>query len=160
LLDYLVKAYHLDKKVHFPPDYLDQMLQIEARVGLLQLSRYPEIVRRREIIAQCYDRNFQNVAGLTLPPIVEGASYSHYVPRLAKRESVLDTMRRRGVEVGRLIDYSIPHMGGYQRYAEGVALFPNSMLCSQTTINLPEHANLTEDEINLIVSTMRDVLGA
>ena len=39
LLKGLTDAYHLDDQIHFPPDHLDQMQDVEAAVGLVQLDK-------------------------------------------------------------------------------------------------------------------------
>jgi dTDP-4-amino-4,6-dideoxygalactose transaminase len=150
LLDRLTKAYHLDGRIHFPPDYLDQMLDVEAQVGLSQLRKYPEIVRRRQENARYYNDHLQGVPGFVLPPIVDGATYSHYVLRVADRTSVLKALQRKGVQLGQLIEYSVPHMTAYCRHADGED-FPHSWLCSQHTINLPVHAHLQASQRQQIV---------
>ena len=55
LLNRFTKAYHLDDKIHFPSDYLDRMLEVEAAVGLKQLVRYDEIIARRRARALSYN---------------------------------------------------------------------------------------------------------
>lgn len=79
LLDRLTKAYHVDGKIHFPPDYMDKMLDVEAGVGLEQLRKYHEIIRKREANAKYYDQQLRDRALWQLPPIIDGATYSHYV---------------------------------------------------------------------------------
>jgi len=160
LLDGLTRAYHLDGLIHFPSDHLDQLSDLEARVGLVQLQKYRKIIHSRKIIASYYDKQLQGMRGLTLPPIVEGASYSHYVARVTEREATISTLRSRGIEIGRLIDYSIPHLKAYQQYAEDLDCFPNSLICSRTTINLPVHSSLTEAKVALIASAIKDLFRA
>ena len=84
-MDKLTKSYHLDDKIHFPPDSLDQMSDIEAAVGLEQLKKYDVIIAKRTRIVKDYNDYFQNKNGLTLPPIVEGATYSHYTIRVKEK---------------------------------------------------------------------------
>jgi dTDP-4-amino-4,6-dideoxygalactose transaminase len=148
-LNTLTKAYHLDGKIHFPPDAMERMSEIEARVGLVQLGKYAEILRRRQPTAHYYSQQLADVPGLALPPLVEGATYSHYVVRVADRRAMLDALRRRGMQLGEVIDYSIPEMPGYERYVDG-QVFPNSQLCRQQVINLPIHPGLTEEQRSLI----------
>jgi len=154
LLDRLTKAYHLDDQIHFPPDYLDRMIELEARVGLAQLRKYPQIVRHRQENARYYTEKLQGIPGWTLPPLVEGATYSHYVGRVPDRPGLLSALRRRGVQLGQLIEYSVPHMPAYRRYAEGQH-FPDSLLCSRHTINLPISPILREGDLDRVVSTVR-----
>ena len=110
LLNRLTKAYHLDDKIHFPPDYLDQMLPIEARVGLVQLKKYPEIVEKRREAAAFYDQNLPAREGWIKPPLVNGATYSHYVVRVPNRDACIMEMAAKGVHLGELIQYSVPNM--------------------------------------------------
>jgi dTDP-4-amino-4,6-dideoxygalactose transaminase len=137
-LNLLTKSYHLDDKIHFPPDYLDCMTDVEAAVGLEQLKKYPEIIRRRRENAEWYDKNLQRKEGWIFPLIVDGATYSHYVIRVPDRKKAMDETAKKGVQLGQLIEYSIPHMKAYQTNGYQ-AQYPNSLLCSKVTINYPLH---------------------
>ena len=156
LLNRLTKAYHLDGRIHFPPDYLDRMIGLEAKVGLAQLRKYPEIVRRRQENARYYDQHLQGVPGLELPRLVEGATYSHYVVRVPDHRGMLRALRRKGVQLGELIQYSVPHMAAYIRYAMTQA-FPNSEMCSHNTVNLPVYAHLAERQQARVAESLRAV---
>ena len=140
-LDRWTKAYHLDEKIHFPPDYLDLMLPIEARVGIAQLKKYPEIIKKRKEGALYYDQHLPTYEGWVKPPLVEGATYSHYVVRVPDRQKAMLTMAKKGVQLGQLIEYSIPHMQAYRKYTNG-ADFPQAKYCSLHTINMPVHCIL------------------
>lgn len=134
LLNSLTKSYHLDDKIHFPPDYLDKMLDIEAAVGLEQLKRYPEIIERRRVNAVWYDKHLERRADWIFPPIVKGATYSHYVVRVPDRAAVVNEWAELGVHLGELIQYSIPKMTSYQLNQQE---YVNSGVASHQTINFP-----------------------
>ena len=154
-LDRLTKAYHLDEKIHFPPDHLDQMLNVEAQVGLVQLRKYPEIVRRRQENAFYYDQHLRDIPSLELPPLVNGATYSHYVLRVLNRKTAMAAMNLRGIQVGQLIEYSIPHMKAYAPYVSESSSFPKSLRFSQATINLPNYPGLSNRAMSNIVAELR-----
>ena len=59
LLNKLTKSYHLDEKIHFPPDFKDKMLNCEAAVGLEQLKKYPNIITKRRNKAKTYDERLE-----------------------------------------------------------------------------------------------------
>jgi perosamine synthetase len=149
LLNRFTKAYHLDDKIHFPPDHLDMMLPIEAKVGLAQLKKYPEILKKRKEMVAIYNKIIPNNSKLNKPPLLEGSTYSHYVVRIQDRETILREMARKGVQLGRLIEYSIPHMAAYQKCSSNDA-FPVSKHCSTNTINLPLHNFLSNSQIEKI----------
>ena len=139
LLDRLTKAYHLDSQIHFPPDYLDRMIHIEAQVGLVQLRKYLPIVRQRLENARYYTKNLQNVNEIILPPQVEGATYSHYVVRVpdSERMQIIAKAAQKGVQLGTIVDYVIPEMKTYATYHSMPT--PHSCKAARTVVNLPLH---------------------
>jgi dTDP-4-amino-4,6-dideoxygalactose transaminase len=155
LLDRLTKAYHLDDVIHFPPDAEGLMTDVEAEVGLVQLHKYPGIVARRVETARFYDEHLQGIPGWTLPPLVDGATYSHYVVRVPDRRREQDRFRRRGIQLGELIEYSVPHMKAYAPIA-GPGEWPNSKFLSEHTINVPIHASLTDRQRDRVVAVARE----
>jgi perosamine synthetase len=128
-------SFHLDNKIHFPPDYLEQMADIEAAVGMVQLEKYDEIIDWRRRKAADYHKKFADRKGWELPPINEDATYSHFSIRVEDRDAVIQEFCSKGEEWGQLIQYSIPHLSCY----EGSQCFeyPNSLLASKVTVNAP-----------------------
>ena len=150
-LNRLTKAYHLDEMIHFPPDYLDHMTNIEALVGLEQLNKYPEIHTKRKAIARAYFDNILPLKNWVFPPKVDGATYSHFAIRTDERDHLLPLFASKGIQLGQLIEYSMPQHPAYKKYADGKD-FPNSFLCSQSMINLPIHPGLKSKQISSIIS--------
>lgn len=133
LLNRFTRAYHLDDKVHFPPDYLECMLGVEAAVGLKQLERYDDIISRRRSNAVFYHQHLERREGWIFPPIRKGATYSHYVVRVSDRKTVKEEWAKNGVHLGEIIEYSIPCLPEYALQNE--RSFPNSKLASCSTVN-------------------------
>lgn len=154
VLDRLTKAYHLDAEVRFPPDANEQMLPIEARVGLAQLQKYGWMIERRRTHAARYLAGLGGVPGWALPPMPDGATFSHFPVRVPDRQAAVDHFARHGVHLGEVVEYSVAHLPAYGRYAEGVDL-PNSLYCSQHMINLPVHPQLTDAQCGRIVEIAR-----
>jgi len=149
VLNRLTIAYHRDEDVRFPPDYEDAMLDVEAAVGLAQLARLDGFEQRRREHANYYLDHLQARPGWTLPPRVAGATYSHFPVRVADRAAEVARFRRAGVQVGEVIEYSVPHMPGYR--VSGPDMFPNSRWCSAHLINLPVHPTLTDIERQRVI---------
>lgn len=137
LLDKLTKAYHLDEKIHFPPDYMDKMLNVEAAVGIVQLNKYPRMIARRREAAARYAQMLPKKEGWIYPPLVPGATYSHYTLLVPARKSVQEHFARENVEVGDLIQYSIPDLGCYKNSAQHC---PNASIAALRTVNVPLHS--------------------
>lgn len=135
LLNHFTKSYHLDHKIHFPHDYQDRMMEVEAAIGLVQLKRYDDIIARRRANAAWYDKNLPKRPEWIFPPLVEGATYSHYVMRVPKRKPVIDEWATKGIQLGELIQYSIPLLPEYAQ--NGQDNCDHSLIASLKTINFP-----------------------
>ena len=154
LLDRLTKAYHLDEEVRFPPDAGEQMLPIEARVGMAQLKKYGWMIERRRSHAAHYLEGLTGVPGWVLPPMPDGATFSHFPVRVPDRQAAVDHFARHGVHLGEVVEYSVGHLPAYRRFAEGVSL-PNALYCSEHMINLPIHPQLSDAQCGRIIEIAR-----
>lgn len=145
ILNRFTKAYHLDGRIHFPPDYLEKMLDVEASVGLAQLERYDEIITSRRANAVWYDQNLPRLEGWIFPPIRVGATYSHYVVRVPDRKTVVNIWAKKEIHLGELIQYSIPQLPEYSK--QNASICQKSIEASFKTVNFP----LTENNIRVII---------
>ena len=133
-LNRLTKAYHLDDKIHFPPDFLMHMSDVEAEVGLIQLKKYDEIVDFRRKMAEQYQKEFETREDWKLPPLIEGTTFSHFPVKVKERNALVREYQKKGIELGILIDYSIDALPCYQSLK---ANCPNSRECSSSMVNFP-----------------------
>jgi dTDP-4-amino-4,6-dideoxygalactose transaminase len=145
LLDRFTKAYHLDDEIRLPPDHLDCMLPVEASVGISQLAKYDVIEERRREAARRYHELLEGHIDGVLPPLKDGATYSHYVVRTRNRQALMCALAEDGIELGQLIEYSMPELAGYRGYADSQS-FPLSSECSRSTINLPISASMADHD--------------
>ncbi len=152
LLDLFVKYYD-EGKIDMPSDYLEQMTNLEARVGLVQLKKYRQIIDRRRALASYYNQTLFGIKGLKLPPLVEGATYSHYVPMVEDRNRFLDFFLKQGVQLGWLIEYCIPHMSSYGQKQGGAYCIAAKM--SESAINIPLFSGIGNASIERIVDLFK-----
>ncbi len=150
--------YYDEGEIDMPADYLEAMTAVEGRVGRAQVRRYREIVAARRVRARRYDRLARDLPGLDLPPRVEGATYSHYVPLAERRSELLRQARRHGVQLGEIIEYAVPSMPAYRDRAGSQGAFPLSERYSRQTVNLPIHAGVTPAALERIVRVLRRCL--
>ena len=146
LLDRWATAYHLDDQIHFPPDFDRAMTPISATIGVRQLERYAEVISRRRQNAAYYTDNLTLGDDCAMGPLRDGATYSHFVARVPDRAATVAEWQRRGVQLGELIQYSVPHLGTY--LGPTCTEFPNSLLASRHLVNFP---------INVTARTARSV---
>lgn len=146
--------YYDEKRIDMPPDYLERMCSLEARVGAENLKRYDSIISDRKAAADCYfnklsklgtmsqnavfgstTAGFIRAGELQLPPKIEGATYSHYVLLVADRNRWLRKALALGIQLGWLIEYSIPEMPVFGEH--NPEEFPISAYYSRSAVNLP-----------------------
>lgn len=138
LLDRFCRYYD-EGRIDLPADAFLAMTAVGARIGLRQCQRYDAIIAQRRAAAARYGELLAQIPGLALPVPVPGATWSHYAPRLrdpARRDAVLKNAARRGVQLGRLIEYSIPAMPAYRDRA-GARSCPVAAGWAAAVINLP-----------------------
>jgi len=153
VLDFIAK-YYREEVIDMPKDFMNKLPCINAKVGRTQLDKYDGIKQKRRETAKFYYNALKNLKELTLPPLIEGATYSHYAPRVDNREEVIKYMRKRGFQMGREFEYSIPHMKAYEKYKSED--YPNAYMCSRNVINLPSHPSLSEADLTKIVRCIKD----
>jgi len=134
LIDYFVKYYD-EFKIDMPADYLQQMTALEARVGRANITLYEKIIENRKAAARYYFNNFDDNPEIILPPQVPGATYSHFVVQVKDRNGWLKEGIRKGIQLGWLIEYSIPEMKAYGGHDP--IKFPVAGKYSRSTINFP-----------------------
>lgn len=149
--------YYEDNKIDMPKDFMTKMPNINAKVGIAQLKKYDKIKDKRRKMAEFYNKELKGSDGPTLPPLIKGATYSHYVPRVEDRKILINHMLSKGIQLGELIEYSIPYMKAYEKYKEKE--YPVSLEASKTAINLPNYPDLREKDIKYITVQLKKVLG-
>jgi len=144
LLDWRTKYYSEDE-ITMPKNHDQLFSSLQAEIGKAQLKKIPEITERRRSIAAYYDRRLKDVQGITLPPLMKEATYSHYVPRVADRNAFAERMAERGIHVGHLFEYAIPYMKPYAGYKDKE--YPFSLACANEVVNLPNYPGLRKKDM-------------
>lgn len=157
LIDRFTEYYDEDV-VDMPRDYLMAMSAAEASVGRRQTQRYHALIEHRCRIATVYDEALAACRSIRRPPLVPGATYSHYVACVDQPEALVADVARHGVELGRLIDYCVPDMPAYRNETEQRTGFPVTRALNASVINLPLH--VTEKQARDIAALVTSTLDA
>lgn len=149
---------------HERPGYNYRMSEVNAAIGLAQIKRLDEIIRRRQEIAELYHQKLSGIEGITLPYIdrnVSRMSWFVYVIRLAdyiNRDQVMNFLIERGVGCK---PYFPPiHLQPYMReqFAFQEGDFPITESVSRSTLALPFWNRITEEEMDYTVSVLREAV--
>jgi dTDP-4-amino-4,6-dideoxygalactose transaminase len=157
LLDRFTRYYD-EAVIDMPHDYAVAMTGLEARVGTMQATRLADFVAARRRYAQFYRAALGGNPALAWIDGADGSTYSHIAVRVANREAVTKLALARGVQLGQIIDYSVPEMAAY-RQVDSVARFAVAHALSRQTINLPVSGRFSRTLAECVVATMHEILA-
>lgn len=143
------------------PAYKFNMTDIVASIGLVQLKRYPEILKKRKEIIENYNAGFSNANVEIMNHYSnESSSSGHlYLMRLKNkdlkyRNSLIMELAKAGISTN--VHYKpLPLHTAYKKLGFNISDFPNAYEMYQNEITLPLHTLLTNDEINYIVNNLK-----
>ena len=141
------------------------MTDIMAAIGLVQLKRYPELLKRRKEIIERYDAAFKPLGIEVLDHYSDtyqssGHLYITRIPgaSLEQRQAIIVAMAERGIATN--VHYKpLPMMTAYKNLGFDIADFPNAYAHFANEITLPLHTRLTDEEIEYIIEQYTDIIS-
>lgn len=143
-----------------------RMTDIHAALGLSQMKRLDDFIRRREAVATCYDEALAGLP-LLLPATQPDRRSAHhlYVIRLEEERSgkqhraAFESLRARGIGVNLhyIPVYLHPY---YQRLGFSAQDFPNAHRHYATSISLPIYADLAPGQQARVIAALEEEFSA
>lgn len=146
------------------PYYKCNMTDIMASMGLVQLKRYPGILKRRKEIIEKYNKAFKGLDIEVLDHYGENhTSSGHlYLTRLIgkSREVCNDVIVKMAeAEIATNVHYKpLPMMTAYRNLGFDIQNFPNAYHMFENEITLPLHTCLTDEQVDYIIETYRKIV--
>lgn len=139
------------------PWYKCNMTDVHAGIGLAQLSRYEEILKRRKEIISKYDNAFRPLGIKTLNHYIEehqssGHLYITRVPNitLEQRQEIIVKMAEVGIACN--VHYKpLPMMTAYTNLGFDIKDYPNAYAQFENEITLPLHTCLKDEEVEYVI---------
>ncbi len=146
------------------PWYKNNMTDIMAAIGLRQLDRYQELLDRRYETIKKYDSVCDELGIFHLNHHTDEMDSSRhlYLIRIpeateTERNEIIIKLAERGVPTN--VHYKpLPMMTAYKNMGWDIKDFPNSYDYYHNLITLPLHTLLSEEDVDYICDTLRDVL--
>ena len=144
--------------------YKCNMTDIAAAVGLGQLGRYDEMLRRRQEIIGRYDAALKPLGVKVLDHYNErhtssGHLYLSRVPgvHVEGRNEIINKMAARGIACN--VHYKpLPLHTAYKELGFDIADYPNAYAQYENEITLPLHTRLTDEEVAYVIENYVDIL--
>ncbi|MEQ6931595.1 DegT/DnrJ/EryC1/StrS family aminotransferase [Clostridium perfringens] len=146
------------------PWYKCNMTDVMAAIGLGQLSRYQEILKRRRAIIERYDEALKPLGIEVLPhyigqKISSGHLYITRVPgiTLEQRNEIIIKMAERGVSCN--VHYKpLPMMTAYRNLGFDIKDYPNAYEHFVNEVTLPLHTCLSDEDVKYVIENYKKVL--
>lgn len=148
------------------PGFKSNMTDIQASLGLHQLSRAEEGLHRRETIWRRYDEAFAELPATTPPPPREGSRHARHLYTLlldldrlqVGRRAIRIALHNQGIGTG--VHYRAIHLHSFYRNLLGHAPndFPVANSVSERTLSLPLSVKLSDPDVEDVVVAIRRTL--
>lgn len=131
---------------------------IQAAVLDVKLKYFDKHIKARQQAAAFYDENLKNINGLELPARVSYSTHAfhQYTIKTDKRNELQTFLQQKGIPS--MIYYPGAHhlqeAYHYLGYKKGD--FPVSEQLAETVLSLPMHTELTEDQLEYIVNSVKE----
>ncbi len=146
------------------PWYKCNITDIMSGIGLAQLKRYPDMLKRRREIIEKYDSVLKPLGIETLPHYTEehlssGHLYITRIPEitLEQRQEIIVKMAEKGIACN--VHYKpLPMMTAYKKLGFDIKDYPNSYNLFKNEITLPLHTKLTDEEVEYIINYYKEIV--
>lgn len=122
----------------------------------VKLTKLDDWNRRRAEIAERYQTDLQDVIGLSLPAVAEGADHGWhlFVVRHPERDRLAAFLEERGI--GTLIHYPTPpHLtAAYHGLGYGAGAFPEAEAAARTCLSLPIGPHLGDEQVDRVIDAI------
>jgi perosamine synthetase len=139
-----------------------RMTNIQAAIGLGQMTKIEAIIRRKKEIADYYRRRLENLPAINLPLEEPWAKHVFWLfsvslsPEFKKdRDGLIAFLAEQDIE-SRPVFYPIPSMPPYQGYG----VFPVTEMISKSSLSLPSGAGLTREQMDQVANRIEKYLLA
>jgi dTDP-4-amino-4,6-dideoxygalactose transaminase len=148
------------------PGFKYNLTDIAAAIGLVQLTKLPRFLERRQYLAARYHEALSSLPLICPadPPAGEVHAWHLYVIRLASsakvtRDELVQALSDRGI--GTSVHYVPLHRQPYwrDRYGLEPEMFPHSDAAYQSMVSIPLFTAMTDGDQDRVIAALCEVLG-
>ena len=134
--------------------YKYHMNDIQAALGLVQLSRLEKTNSRRSLIAKFYRDELSRIDSVNVPEEQSWAksSWHLFVVKAERRDELYSYLSQRGITTS--VHYVPIHLMGFYANRAGSKTLPVTERLASRILTLPMYPNLTEPDLHRVVDTM------
>ncbi|WP_294753493.1 DegT/DnrJ/EryC1/StrS family aminotransferase [uncultured Ruminococcus sp.] len=146
------------------PWFKCNMTDVVGAIGLKQIERYPQMLRRRHEIIRMYNEaviplGLDTLSHVTENHISSGHLYLTRIPDISieQRNDIIVKMAEQGIATN--VHYKpLPMMTGYKKLGFDISDFPNAYAQFANEITLPLHTSLTNEQVRFVIENYTKIL--
>ena len=146
------------------PWYKCNMTDIMAALGLVQMERYPDMLKRRQEMVARYNEAFKDlpVAVMNHKDADHCSSHHLYLVRLLGKtreetNRVIEKMAERGIATN--VHYKpLPMMTAYKALGVDIKDYPNAFHLFENEVTLPLNTKMTDEMLEYVIENFVDVV--
>ena len=137
------------------------MSNIQAALLIGQMEEIDRNLERRESICRMYEDAFKSDPNISVPKVLPGSKSARHLFTIQvcpeRRDEVLWKLQERGIGVA--INFRAIHLLTYYRQTFGYrrGMYPVAERIGDSTITLPLYPKLTDEEVQYVISTVKEV---
>ena len=135
--------------------YRYHMSNINAAIGLAQLTKLNKFIEKKKNIVNLYNERFKDLDGLKLLEwnLNETAPFTYIIRVLdGKRDKMMDFLKEKGIGTG--IHYIANHIQPY--FAKYAKPLPVTERIWNEILTLPLYYDMTKDEVDLVINSITE----
>jgi UDP-4-amino-4-deoxy-L-arabinose-oxoglutarate aminotransferase len=143
------------------PGWKYNLTDMQAALGIAQLSRLTEFNRRRAALVALYRKGLDRVAGLDLPadpPYPHDHSHHLFVVKILAMERDRFMERLADHNIGYGLHFPACHLLKYVKERFGVAKLPETERATRKILSLPLFPDMTDGDVAYVCAAVREIL--
>ena len=151
---------------HVMLGYNYRLDEMSCALGISQIKRVKEILKKRAKVAGLYNKKLKNIEQLEIPYIKPDnkLSWFVYVVKLSenlageRRGEIIKEMAKKGIQCSNY--FQAIHLQPFYKkeFSYGAGDFPTTEDISKRTLALPFFNNLTEGDIDFVVKNLKQII--
>ena len=133
-----------------------RMDTIQAAILLVKLKYFPQELEDRKLVAEHYSSSLSNIIQTPIIKPNRSSAWAQYTLRVNNRNNFQNELKKKGIPTSVFYPVSLHLQECFKYLNYKLNDFPISEKASNEVISIPMNPFLTYDEINYIISTIKD----
>ncbi|MEE0772736.1 MAG: DegT/DnrJ/EryC1/StrS family aminotransferase [Anaerovoracaceae bacterium] len=146
------------------PAYKCNMTDIQAAIGLEQMKRYDDMLKRRHEIIAAYDEAFEDMPLERLPHFGKdhrSSGHLYFIRPIGISEDIRNEIIIKLAEKGisSNVHYKpLPMLTAYKNLGFNIQDYPHSYNYYKNEITLPLYSKLTDEQVKYVINGVKDIM--